>query len=71
MFQHKTGFYKTAFSRMYNCHKLLYYEEHHTWKAAADREVQLKRFRRDWKMQMIRRRNEGMRDLSEGWEGTS
>lgn len=67
IFQHKTGFYRRSFTRMYNCYLLLYFEEFKSWKEAADREIELKRFRRDWKLQLIRKMNPELRDLSEGW----
>jgi len=65
--EHKTGFYRRAFSRMYNCDKLLYFEEYENRHQAANREVELKRFRREWKMQLIQKMNMGLRDLSEDW----
>jgi putative endonuclease len=65
MIEHKTGFYRKAFSKMYNCSSLLYFEEFETWKEAADREVELKRFRREWKLQLVQKMNPELRDLSE------
>jgi putative endonuclease len=65
--EHKTGFYPRAFSRMYNCNKLLYFEEHGNRNEAANRELVLKRFRREWKMQLIRKMNPELKDLSEEW----
>jgi putative endonuclease len=65
--KHKGGFYRKAFSKMYNCHVLLYFEEFTNQQEASDREVDLKRFRRDWKLQLIRKMNPELRDLSEGW----
>lgn len=52
---------------MYNIDQLLYYEEYTSAREAIAREKELKRFKRDWKFQMIRKENPGMRDLSEGW----
>ena len=64
--QHKTGFYD-GFTKWYQCHKLVYYEEHQYVLNAIDREKQIKRWRREKKEDLIRTINPQWRDLSIGW----
>lgn len=56
-----------GFTQRYNVDQLLYYEEYSSAGEAINREKELKKFRREWKLQLIRRMNPGLRDLSEGW----
>jgi putative endonuclease len=55
----------SKFTTRYNCFDLVYYEVHHTIGAAIDREKQLKRWRRQWKINLIKKENQEMKDLSE------
>lgn len=55
----------SKFTTRYNCFDLVYYEVHHTIEAAIDREKQLKRWHRQWKINLIKSRNPAMKDLSE------
>ena len=64
-FQHKKRFYKKAFSNRYNCYKLLYYEEWGTAEEALHREKQIKKYRRQWKINLINSMNPAWRDLYE------
>jgi len=56
-----------GFSKHYNLYKLLYYEEINDVLLAIAREKQLKRWRREKKMELIKQMNPEMKDLSEGW----
>jgi putative endonuclease len=56
-----------GFTWRYNCDKLRYFEEYASIKEAIAREKELKKFRRDWKFQLISRMNPTWRDLSDDW----
>lgn len=64
--QHRRGSDK-AFSSKYNCFELVYYEDFTDINAAIEREKQLKRWRREWKLELIRKQNPEMVDLAKGW----
>jgi putative endonuclease len=66
MRQHKLGTFE-GFSKTYGCKSLAWYEVHGTMREAIQREKQIKRWRRDWKLQLIEARNPEWRDLSEPW----
>ncbi len=55
----------SKFTHRYNCHDLVYYEYFEDIVYAIDREKQLKRWHRDWKLNLIRTVNPDMKDLSE------
>ncbi len=54
-----------AFSREYQTHRLVWYEIHESPYAAITREKSIKRWRRDWKVNLIQRMNPEWRDLYE------
>jgi len=54
-----------GFTKKYNCVKLVYYEEYYDKEEALHRERQLKRYRREWKFNLIRSINPNLRDLYE------
>jgi putative endonuclease len=64
-YQHKTGFYE-GFSKRYNCHKLVYFEEFTNIVEAIKREKQLKAGSRKKKIALIEKDNKEWKDLSEG-----
>ena len=66
VFQHKTKEY-LGFTAKYNCDRLVYLEEFEEVEAAIKREKQLKRYRREWKENLINKINPEWKDLSEGW----
>jgi len=57
------------FTSKYNCHDLLHYEEYDSILDAIDREKQLKKWDREWKLKLIRKHNPEMKDLSARWKG--
>jgi putative endonuclease len=61
---HRTGI-GSIFTSRYRCKYLLYYERHPTMKVAIRREKRLKRWRRDWKLRLIKKMNPEMKDLYE------
>lgn len=63
MVEHKHGL-KERFTKRYGVHRLVYYEVYDDAMTAIRREKQLKRWRRSWKVDLIRCRNPGFRDLA-------
>ena len=64
--QHKNGTYE-GFSKKYNCTRLLYFETHNEISAAIAREKQLKGWRREKKLNLIRTTNPDFKDLAQTW----
>jgi putative endonuclease len=56
-----------GFSKRYNLHKLVYFEETDDVSRAIDREKQLKNWHRDWKMNLIKQGNPEFKDLAADW----
>jgi putative endonuclease len=65
MEEHKLG--KSNFSKRYNLFHLMYFERIVGFMNAIVREKQLKRWHRDWKINLIKEMNPEMKDLSEEW----
>ncbi|MFM2609385.1 GIY-YIG nuclease family protein [Vibrio chagasii] len=59
---HRTG-EVDGFTKKYNVHKLVYFEVFEDFRAAIEREKQLKRWNRTWKDNLINKRNPSRRDL--------
>ena len=53
-----------GFTKKYNINKLVYYELTDSIETAINREKQLKRWHRDWKINLIKEMNPEFRDLS-------
>ena len=66
VFEHKVKV-KIGFTEKYNCNQLMYYEEFNYINEAVHREKQLKKYKREWKINLINSFNPDWRDLSEGW----
>lgn len=66
VYEHKNG-EGSAFTKKYNVHYLMYYEELSSIEQAIQREKQIKRWHREWKINLIKSVNPEMKDLSEGW----
>jgi putative endonuclease len=64
--EHKTGQVE-GFTKKYNCHRLVYFEETNDVNIAIEREKQLKNWHRDWKVNLIKEQNQKWEDLSRGW----
>ena len=67
IFEHKHKLVK-GFSKKYNIHRLVYYEETSDVLIAIEREKQLKRWRREKKIALIEKVNPKFEDYSEGWD---
>ena len=57
-----------GFTKKYNINKLVYYELTDSIETAINREKQLKRWHRDWKINLIKEMNSEFRDLSLDFE---
>jgi len=61
--EHKEGAV-LGFSKRYNVKKLVYYEETNDVQIALQREKRLKKWKRQWKLDLIEKENPTWRDLS-------
>ena len=64
VWQHK-GDFVAGFTRQYAVHRLVWYETHGTMESAISREKAIKRWRREWKLQLIEQDNPKWNDLFE------
>ncbi len=62
--EHKSG-NGSVFTRKYNCNDLVYYAFFGRITEAIDREKQLKKWKRSWKIELIKDFNPDMKDLYE------
>jgi putative endonuclease len=60
--QHKSGEIK-GFTSQYNVKVLVWYQEYGAAQEAIQRETNMKRWKRDWKISLIERENPGWLDL--------
>jgi putative endonuclease len=67
LYEHRNGLVE-GFTKKYNVHKLVYYENTSDVYSAISREKQLKKWRREKKNQLIEMMNPQWRDLSKDWE---
>ena len=65
VFQHRTDMV-AGFTKRYGVHRLVYYEPHDDMVAAIHREKQIKRWRRNWKIELIEKENPDWDDLYDG-----
>ena len=56
-----------GFTKKYNVDRLVYYELTEDIESALNREKQLKRWHRQWKINLIKEMNPEFKDLSENW----
>jgi len=64
IYEHKTEENK-SFSQKYKLNKLIYFEITETIESAINREKQLKNWKREWKLDLIKKVNPSFKDLSE------
>jgi putative endonuclease len=64
VWEHKNDFVE-GFTKKYSVHTLVYYEVHHDIRSAIQREKQIKKWYRLWKLRLIEGQNAEWRDLSE------
>ena len=67
MSEHKAATYATHVGH-YNIKKLVYFEEHSDIRIAIRREKTIKKWKREWKINIITEMNPEWLDLSEGWD---
>lgn len=65
IWQHKNDLVE-GFTEKYGVHSLVYYELHEQMLTAIEREKQLKKWNRQWKIDLIEKTNPTWKDL---WEG--
>ncbi|MEZ4781818.1 MAG: GIY-YIG nuclease family protein [Flavobacteriaceae bacterium] len=65
--EHKMKIYPKAFTARYNCDKLVYFEEYNNGEEASTREIQFKKWKREWKIKLIEEINPNWSDLSMNW----
>lgn len=66
MFEHKNEVLK-GFSSKYNLDKLVYFEVYQYVNDAIKREMNMKKWKRDWKINLILEDNPDWNDLSKDW----
>jgi len=64
VWEHRIGA-APGFTKAYGLKRLVYFESHDDITAAIQREKQLKKWRRDWKVELIERENPRWDDLYE------
>ncbi len=67
VWEHKNDLVE-GFTRKYQVHRLVYFEQHQEMLAAIGREKQLKKWNRAWKIELIEKQNPAWRDL---WDDIS
>ena len=67
VFEHKNKRYKNSFSARYNVDKLIYFEEYRYINEARKREKNMKKWKRQWKIDLIEKTNIDWKDLSIEW----
>ena len=65
--EHKLKVYPKSFTAKYNCDKLVHFEEFENDNKAGKREKQFKKWKRDWKIELIEEMNPIWSDLSINW----
>ena len=64
VWQHKNDLVE-GFTKKYGVHTLVYYEVHEDMQSAINREKQIKKWKRAWKLALIETQNPTWRDLSD------
>jgi putative endonuclease len=62
--KNKTG---SVFTRKYNVHELVYYEIYNSFSVGIKREKQLKEWKKEWKVELIKTMNPENVDLAREW----
>jgi putative endonuclease len=65
--EHRKGTYGSHVGR-YNIKKLVYFEEHQWIQTAIKREKTIKKWKREWKINIITEQNPDWVDLSKEWD---
>lgn len=65
--EHILKIYPKSFTAKYNCDKLVYFEEFKDGFEASRREIQFKKWKREWKIELIEEMNPTWSDLTLNW----
>ena len=63
IYEHKNGVSEDSFTKKYNAVKLVYFENHRDVKTAIAREKRIKKWRRKWKIELVKKENPKFEDL--------
>ena len=66
VYEHKTGIIK-GFTQKYGINKLMYFESFQNVYEAIDRENKLKKWNRQWKIDLFEKENKKWQDLAFDW----
>ena len=66
LYEHKNKLIP-GFTEKYNVNKLVYFEQTTDVKSAIQREKNLKKWNREWKLELIKKTNPAFKDLSLDW----
>ncbi len=66
IYEHKNNLVD-GFTKKYNVHRLVLYEMHTTSETAINREKQIKKWKRKWKLELIEKNNSEWNDLYENF----
>ena len=67
LYEHKNKLLD-GFTKKYNVNKLVYFEQTSDINEAIKREKILKKWNREWKIELIKKQNPEFKDLSSEWE---
>ncbi|MBM4141383.1 MAG: GIY-YIG nuclease family protein [Nitrospira sp.] len=70
VYEHKHGLVE-GFTKKYNVYHLVWYEVHESAKAAIEREKQIKKWKRAWKLKLIEKENPQWVDLYDRYASNS
>ena len=66
IYEHKNDIVR-GFTKKYKIHSLVYYEDTNDIYTALQREKQLKKWNRKWKLELIERVNPDWNDIAKNW----
>ena len=66
VYEHKMGIQK-GFTQKYGVNKLMYFEVFQNVEEAIDREKNMKKWKRNWKIELIEKENKPWLDLAKDW----
>lgn len=66
VYEHKTGI-KKGFTQKYGVNRLVYFETFQNVEEAINRENNMKKWKRDWKIRLIEEENKRWFDLAKDW----
>ena len=67
-YEHRNGLLR-GFTKQYGLKQLVYFEQHEDIRSAIQREKTIKKYKREWKLNLIQRENVDWRDLAADWYG--